>query len=73
MFVKPYAVAVGPDGRVYVTDTAARRVFVVDREHGAISFIGDRGNVSLTKPVGIAIDELSDEQRRYLGSWSEGT
>ena len=57
MFVKPYAVAVGPDGRVYVTDTAARRVFVVDREHGAISFIGDRGNVSLTKPVGIAIDE----------------
>ena len=23
--------------------------------------------------MGIAIDELSDEQRRYLGSWSEGT
>jgi adenosylhomocysteinase len=23
--------------------------------------------------MGIAIDELSDEQRRYLGSWTEGT
>lgn len=55
-FVKPYAVAVAQDGRIYVTDTAARRVFVVDRERRKLTFIGDRGNAALTKPVGIAVD-----------------
>ena len=55
-FVKPYAVAVAPSGLVYVSDTVARRVFVIDREKRKLSFIGDRGNATLTKPVGIAVD-----------------
>ena len=32
MLVKPYGMAVSRSGRMYVTDTAARRVFVFDPE-----------------------------------------
>ncbi len=54
--VKPYGVAVAEDGRLYVTDTASRRVFVFDGERKALSFIGERGSGALSKPTGIAVD-----------------
>ena len=53
--VKPYGVAAGSDGRVYVTDTASRRVFVFDAERRLVTFIGDRQPAKLAKPTGIAI------------------
>jgi DNA-binding beta-propeller fold protein YncE len=56
LFVKPYAVAVSPDGRIYASDTAARRVFVIDPDRQTLTFIGERGSASFSKPVGIAID-----------------
>jgi DNA-binding beta-propeller fold protein YncE len=56
-FVKPYAIAVSPQGRVFVSDTAARRVFAIDPDHRTMSFLGDHGNAALTKPVGIAVDD----------------
>jgi len=56
VMVKPYGVAVAPDGRVYVADTAARRVFAFDVESRAVSFIGENGDGRLTKPVGVAVD-----------------
>jgi len=55
--VKPYAIAVGPDGRVYVTDTAVRRVFVFDPDAKTLSFVGESGTGKLTKPTGVAVDE----------------
>jgi DNA-binding beta-propeller fold protein YncE len=55
--VKPYAIAVGPTGRVYVTDTAVRRVFVFDPDARTLSFVGDSGTGKLTKPTGVAVDE----------------
>jgi sugar lactone lactonase YvrE len=55
-FVKPYAVAVSPLGRIYVSDTAARRVFAIDPDKSTLNFIGDRGSTALTKPVGVAVD-----------------
>lgn len=55
-FVKPYAVAVSPQGRIYVSDTAARRVFAIDRDKATLTFIGERGSTALTKPVGVAVD-----------------
>ena len=54
--VKPYGVAVSPAGKVYVTDTASRRVFVFDAERKTVTFIGDRGPIKLAKPTGIALD-----------------
>lgn len=56
MMIKPYSIAVSPDGRVYVTDTAARRVFVFDAESKTVSFLGGSGQGKLAKPVGIATD-----------------
>ena len=48
-------------------DTLENRVYVVPTEI-------DEAIARLTlAAMGITIDELSDEQRRYLGSWTEGT
>lgn len=55
--VKPYGVAVSPNGRVYVSDTAARRVFVLDPEAKTVTFLGEKGPGKLTKPIGVAIDD----------------
>jgi len=55
--VKPFAVAVGANGRVYVTDTAVRRVFVFDPDARTLSFLGEAGGGKLTKPTGIAVDD----------------
>jgi len=54
--VKPYGVAAGTDGRVYVSDTASRRVFVFDAERRTVSFLGDRQPAKLAKPTGVAVD-----------------
>jgi DNA-binding beta-propeller fold protein YncE len=54
--VKPYGIAVSRVGRVYVTDTVARRVFVFDPEAKTVSFLGETGAARLTKPVGVAVD-----------------
>jgi DNA-binding beta-propeller fold protein YncE len=55
--VKPYAIAVGPNGRVYVTDTAVRRVFAFDPDAKTLTFVGDRGTGKLAKPIGVAVDD----------------
>lgn len=55
--VKPYGIAVSPDGLLYVADTAARRVFVFDPDRKTVSFVGEKsGNGKLTKPIGVAVD-----------------
>lgn len=56
MMVKPYGVAISPEGRVYVADTAARRVFQFDTDAKTVSFVGERGGSRLTKPIGVAVD-----------------
>jgi adenosylhomocysteinase len=48
-------------------DTLENRVYVVPTE------IDEEIARLKLAAMGIAIDELSDEQRRYLGSWTEGT
>lgn len=54
--IKPYGVAVSPDGRVLVTDTAARRVFSFDPDAKVVTFVGEGGAGKLTKPVGVAVE-----------------
>ena len=54
--VKPYGVAVGSDGRIFVTDTVARRVFVFDPEARTVTFVGESGPGKIAKPVGVAVD-----------------
>lgn len=55
--MKPYGVAAARDGRVFVTDTAARRVFVFDPHAKSVEFIGEKGPGKISKPVGVALDD----------------
>ncbi len=54
--VKPYGVSVG-GGHVYVTDTAARKVFVFDPGARTVGFVGESGQGKIVKPIGVAADE----------------
>ena len=54
-FGKPLAVAAG-SGRVYVTDTEGRRVFVFDLVRRRTFSFGTRLEGALKKPAGIALD-----------------
>ena len=55
--IKPYGVTASSNGRIYVTDTAARRVFVFDPDSKTAAFVGEQGGQRLSKPVGVAVEE----------------
>lgn len=55
--IKPYGVAAAPNGRVYVTDTAARKVFVFDPTAKTVGFVGESGLGQVVKPIGVAADD----------------
>jgi DNA-binding beta-propeller fold protein YncE len=57
VMVKPYGIAVSNDGRVFVSDTAARRVFTFDPDAKTVTFVGESGTGKLTKPIGVALDD----------------
>jgi hypothetical protein len=57
-FGKPLAVAAGR-GRVYVTDTEGRRVFVFDLPRRRTFSFGTRFEGELKKPAGIALDGVA--------------
>ena len=77
--MKPYGIAVARDGRVFVTDTAARRVFVFDPHEKAVTFIGEKGPLKIVKPIGVAIDAadtvfIADATlKRVIGYRPDGT
>lgn len=53
---KPYGVVVDRTGKVYVTDTGDRRVFVFDPANKKLSFIGQSPTGTVGLPLGIAVD-----------------
>jgi len=53
---KPFDVE-GCQGRIYVSDTVARSVFIFDVPSGEFSEIGVEGQGELQKPLGMATDE----------------
>ncbi len=57
VLVKPYGVAVGPTGIVYVTDTVQRKVFAIDPAAKTVAFVGSEGQGKVTKPIGVAVDD----------------
>jgi DNA-binding beta-propeller fold protein YncE len=55
--VSPVAIAVRPDGAVFVADTLLRKVFLLDREGRLIRVAVDRG---LERPAGLAYDPATE-------------
>ncbi|MBI3375186.1 MAG: hypothetical protein HY017_25990 [Betaproteobacteria bacterium] len=53
----PVAVAVRPDGAVFVADTWLQKVFLLDREGGLIRVAADQG---LERPAGLAYDPATE-------------
>jgi DNA-binding beta-propeller fold protein YncE len=56
VLVKPYGIAVAGDGRILVSDTAARRVFAFNPDAKTVTFIGETGPGKVTKPIGVGVD-----------------
>jgi DNA-binding beta-propeller fold protein YncE len=56
--VSPVAVAVGPDGGVFVADSALGKVFLLDRKGGLLRTAAEDG---LERPAGLAYDELAGQ------------
>lgn len=52
-FISPSGIALGPEGRVFVSDADLQRVFLLDREGNGIGVIGKD---QLLRPTGIAWD-----------------
>ncbi len=64
--IRPYGVAAGFDGRIYVT--AVGKVFIFDKKNKSLSFIGDQsGKGQLKMPIGIAV---SPERKIYVSDVS---
>ena len=59
--LSPVAVAVRPDGAVFVADSALGKVFLVDREGKFVRTVAENG---LVRPAGLAYD--ANEQRLYV-------
>lgn len=59
---KPYGVATDRAGRVYVTDTLKRAVFVFDEALKQVTVIG-KNNLALRVPAGVAVDAM---QKMYV-------
>lgn len=73
---KPYGVAAGRNGKVYVTDTGEKRVYVFDTKNAKLSFIGTTAAGPLSLPLGIAADSsglvyVSDGALKSVMMYSE--
>lgn len=53
--VKPYGITTDKEGRIFVTDTVRRLVFVFDEHKAKTTFIGLKDN-TFKMPVGVAVD-----------------
>jgi DNA-binding beta-propeller fold protein YncE len=56
--VSPVAVALGPPGKLFLVDSALRKIFVIDAQGQLLWTIGGEGR--LARPAGVAYDAASD-------------
>lgn len=76
VFQLPRAVAVGPDGLIYITDTFWHKIFVVDQNGKLVSEFGERGTEDgqFSFPEGLAVSSsdrlyVADRQNNRLQIW----
>jgi|CXWL01.1.fsa_nt_gi DNA-binding beta-propeller fold protein YncE len=59
MFNNPYGIWRHGD-KIYVSDTGAQHLVVVDLKAATFSYLGERGEESLKSPVGVSVDEADN-------------
>lgn len=69
MFNNPYGIWRQGD-KIYVSDTGAQHLVVVDLKNASFAYLGDRGEESLKSPVGVAVD---DAGIAYVSDTGDGT
>jgi len=76
---QPFGVAVGDDGKVYVTDPARKRAEVFSPDGGLLRVLGGKGGegVELGSPAGVAVDEsgnvyVADRSGRRVVKYDRG-
>lgn len=69
MFNNPYGIWRQGD-KIYVSDTGAQHLVVVDLKMATFSYLGDRGEENLKSPVGVAVD---DAGIAYVSDTGDGT
>ncbi len=72
--IKPYGVGL-QDGRLYVADTGANTVFVIDEKSREVAFIGNGPVGGLSSPVAIAFDAngtiyVSDSRQKRIQGYN---
>lgn len=68
IFNNPYGIWYQGD-KLYVTDTGAQTMAVVDLKSGTFSYMGDRGEENLKSPVSVTVDEAGIA---YVSDTGEG-
>lgn len=68
IFNNPYGIWSQGD-KVYVTDTGAQHLTVIDLKAGTFRYVGDKGEDSLKSPVSVTVDEAGNA---YVSDTSEG-
>lgn len=58
-FGKPFDIA-AYKGRVYVSDTASRDVFIIDKKKGVFDQLSSKSGISFVKPMGLATDDAGN-------------
>ncbi|MEK7389421.1 MAG: hypothetical protein AAB036_06965 [Elusimicrobiota bacterium] len=69
MFNNPYGIWRRAD-KIYVSDTGAQHLVVVDLKAASFSYLGDKGEESLKSPVGVAVDEADNV---YVSDTGDGS
>jgi len=68
IFNNPYGLWSQGD-KLYVTDTGAQTLAVIDLKKGTFGYMGDRGEENLKSPVSVAVDEAGNA---YVSDTGEG-
>ncbi|MCR4294561.1 MAG: hypothetical protein NUW21_03440, partial [Elusimicrobia bacterium] len=68
IFNNPYGIWSQGD-KLYVTDTGAQTLAVIDLRKGTFGYVGDRGEDNLKSPVSVAADEAGNA---YVSDTGEG-
>ena len=62
-FVAPIEISIAPDGHIFVADSAASRIFVLDQSGNVLSGYGDLNNLNIVDDTAISPIDVDVDQK----------